>query len=313
MKICFFNTNHIGDIYFSSFFIRRICQLNPEIDFYYYCIQGDIFFQGVSNIQRINRLQKNYNSELINGEPPEQLLDNSTLSFILNTIGSWTKYKVEKYNGEEILFINTWCAVNQCTDFELIAGNNCWSNIVERTNREFGFTLQYECSVYRDLIYKFEIEFCHKEYSDIDYDNTIFIFNYKPRSLEFDYNKLQNYILSLSESKKVIVSCYDSILDGNSNIRFIDRDFGFYPTPCCSNLVYLWRIAKKCHKVVILPTGSSWIFFHELTDLLKGQLYMFDCPNYCNSLNSMISLIDPSLNDFIQRNIGFYTSEDLYQ
>ena len=300
MKICFFNTNHIGDIYFSSFFIRRICELNPEIDFYYYCIQGDIFFRGVSNIKRIDMVKMNYDSELLNGEPPENLIDKSMLSFILENIGSWTKYKVEIYNEEEILFINTWCAANQCTDFELISANNCWSNIVERTNREYGFTLQYEFSCYKDLIYDIPVEFCHKDDSAIDFDNTIFVFNYKPRSLNFDFDKLQNYISSLSESKKVIVACYDAMFDGNPNIRFIDRDFGLYPTPCCSNLIHIWNIAKKCKKVVLLPSGSTWTFFHELRDLKVGQLYIFDSPLYCNSLNNMISLIDPNIQNMIQ-------------
>jgi len=300
MKICFFNTNHIGDIYFSSFFIRRICQLNPEIDFYYYCIQGDIFFKGVSNIKRIDQLENSYHRELINGEPPEQLIDDSTLSFILNTIGSWTKYKVELYNEDEILFINTWCAANQCIDFELIAGNTCWKNIIEQTNNEFGFSLKYDCFLYKDLIYKFEIEYFHKEYSAIDYEDTIFIFNYKPRSLDFNYTKLQDYILTISENKKVIVACYDAMFYGNQNIQFIDRDFRLYPSPCCSNLIHLWKIAKNCKEIILLPSGSTWTFFHELANLREGQLYMFDSPNYCNCLNSMISLIDPNIQNMIQ-------------
>lgn len=296
MKICFFNTNHIGDIYFSSFFIRRICELNPEVDFYYYCIQGDIFFRGLSNIKRIVMVEPNYYSELVNGEPPEQLLNDSMLSFILNNIGSWTKYKVEIYNGEEILFINTWCAVNEHMDFELISANNCWANIIERTNREFGFILTYECSNYKDLIYNIPID----DFATIDYDNTVFIFNYKPRSLEFNSNALNEYIFTTSKTKKVIVACYDSNLDGYPNIFFIDRDFGVYPTPCCSNLIYLWKIAKKCHKVVLLPSGSSWTFFHELRDLTVGQLYIFDSLSYCNSLNNMISLIDTNIQNMIQ-------------
>jgi len=300
MKICFYSLAHIGDVYFSSLFIRRICQLNPEINFYYYCIQGDIFFQGISNIQRIDYISNNYNRELINGEPPEQLLDNSTLSFMSQSIGSWTKYKVQIYNGEEILFINTWCDAIECTDFELISANNCWSNIIERINMECGFTLQYECSVYKDLIYDIPVEFCHKESSAIDYDHTIFVFNYKPRSVGCDFHKLKNYILSLSECNKVILACYDSVFDGNPNIQFIDRDFGLSPSPSCSNLVQIWKIAKKCHKVIILPTGSSWIFFHELTELKKGQIYMFDSHYYQHILNTMILLIDPSLHSFIQ-------------
>jgi len=300
MKICFFNTNHIGDIYFSSFFIRKICQLNPEVDFYYYCIQGDIFFQGVSNIHRIDNFQNNYNCELVNGEPPERILDNSMLSFILENIGSYTKYKVEIYNGEEILFINTWCYVNKYTDFELISANNCWSNIVERTNREYGFELKYECSVYKDLIYDIHLEFCQKEDCAIDYDHTIFIFNYKPRSLDFDYNKLCDYILNISETKIVLLACYESRFMGLPNIRFIDRDFGLYPSPSCLNLLQIWKIVKKCNKIIILPTGSSWTFFHELDDLWMDQIYMFKSSSYCNSLNNMISLTYPNIQNMIQ-------------
>jgi hypothetical protein len=49
MNICFYNMNHIGDIYFNYFFINVICKQNPNTHFYYYFINGDVFFENIIN------------------------------------------------------------------------------------------------------------------------------------------------------------------------------------------------------------------------------------------------------------------------
>lgn len=309
MKICFYSIAHIGDIYFSSFFIRRICDMNPEIDFYYYCIQGDVFFYGISNIYRIDKddsirniddSQYNYHANLMNGNTPEHFFENNTMNFINNRIGRDTPYKLEIYNNEEILFINTWCAAINHIDFNLDSATVAWSYIINKINIEFESNIKYDFSYYNELIYDFKLEDNHIENYDIEYNNTFFIFNYQPRSVSFNFNKLYEYIMTISKTYTVILSSYDDIFDGQSNIKFIDRDFKIFLSPSCSNLVDIWKIAKKCHKVIILPTGSSWIFFHELADLRLGQLFMFDSSYYVSILNTMISLIDPSLHHFIQ-------------
>ena len=85
MKICFYNTNHIGDIYFSSFFINQICKKNPTINFYYYSIHSDIFFKNIENLKKITEINNVYTGELKNGNPPEDLIDKT----FFNTMQKW--------------------------------------------------------------------------------------------------------------------------------------------------------------------------------------------------------------------------------
>ncbi len=120
---------------------------------------------------------------------------------------------------------------------------------------------------------------------------TIFIFNYHPRSLHFDMNKLNNFILKESKTKNIILSYYDNVFENNPNIKFVDKDFYIYPIPSCKNLIDIWEIASKWKKVILLPTGSSWTFLHKLDNLKPQQLVMFNSSEYCNKLNNLINTI----------------------
>jgi len=56
MKICFYNMNHIGDAYIFASLLNRVCELNKDVDFYYYVIQGDIFFNPNSRLKNQHKL-----------------------------------------------------------------------------------------------------------------------------------------------------------------------------------------------------------------------------------------------------------------
>jgi hypothetical protein len=134
------------------------------------------------------------------------------------------------------------------------------------------------------------------EIKNSDIIDVTFIFNYVPRSLQFDMSTLNNYITELAKNSKIILSCFDSVHDNNSNITFIDRDYGLRQDPSCKNLIDLWEIAIQCKTVVILPTGSSWTFLHKLNNIRDKQLYMFKSPHYSHILNDSINILGKNQN-----------------
>jgi hypothetical protein len=139
----------------------------------------------------------------------------------------------------------------------------------------------------------------HCEFLNISEDclnETTLIFNYKPRSIYFDMNLLNNFILNLSKDNKIILTSYDKIFESNKNITFIDRDYKIYPNPKCDNLLYIWEIAIKCKKIVIVPSGSAFLFFHRLDKIKENQINMFNDVTYYNLLN---------------KNLKFFTNKNL--
>ena len=96
MNVCFYNMNHAGDLYFSSLFIKLICNQNKDKNFYYYFIKGYVFFENIDNIKRISKIENNYLTTLINGNPLENLL-----KLLKNNgwIQKESKFLILKYRG----------------------------------------------------------------------------------------------------------------------------------------------------------------------------------------------------------------------
>ena len=292
MKICFYNMNHIGDIYFSSLFINIICKLNQNIKFLYYFINGNIFLKKILNIKRICPLENTYLNNLVNGTPPEDLLNNSILQLLINHNMQSVGAKIIEYNNTPILFVNTWCMsiYLKHDDYDIKSAIFSYEKLIYQLNNEYKLNLQFKIQNPIELIEDI-IEDKQNNKDDFEFIETIFIFNYKPRSLNFDLNQLNKFIFNMSINSKIILSCYNSIFDNNINIKFIDRDYNIYPIPSCDNLLNIWEIASKCKNIILLPTGSTWTFLHKLTILNENQLFMFNDNVYCNKINNNINLL----------------------
>ena len=294
MNICFYNMNHIGDIYFSSLFIQLICKLNKHYNFFYYFINGDIFFKNILNIQRISSIEDSYLGNLINGSPPENYLNNQVLTLLLNNKMESVGAKNLLFNGKDYLFINTWCNSEYLKhrDYDILNAIESYYKLIQLLQSNHNLNLCFKINKPLDLIEHINEEniMCEKNNYNVD-DYTIFIFNFKPRSLEFDLGRLNNIILNLSKSKKIILSSYDILFDNNNNIKFIDRDYNIYPTPNCINLLNIWEIAIKCDKIILLPTGSSWTFLHKLNVIKQNQIFMLNNTYYANLLNENINFL----------------------
>ena len=290
--ICFYSLQHIGDIYFCSTMINEICKSNPDLQFYYYSIHGTIFFEGISNIKRIDNLESEYIIPIANGEPPENLIDRKLFDILLPH--ACTSSINLNYNGSEILFINVWCAspyLNH-TDFCFNSAIYSYNKMINIINNQYNINLNFPLpNPYSILHFMNKNSYKNINVIPDDLKETIFIFNYIPRSLSFDMNKLNKYINEISSLSKVILTCHDSIYDNNENVTFIDKTYGIYPVPSAENLLQIWDIASECKKVIILPTGSSWTFLHKLNKLGTDIVFMFNAESYTARLNDNIKFL----------------------
>ena len=295
MNICFYNLAHIGDVYSSASFIRLVCNSNADKQFYYYFILGDIFLKDVKNIKRIDNFENHYSSNLVNGHEPEKLINSGFHYYIQQNIYSHSPYNILNVNGQDYLFVNTWCSAMRINDFDYSAGFTAWPNLIEKLNYEFHLDINLNPIKRKDLVLHVENnEFTEVELSSIavtELNDTIFVFNYVPRSVSFNMNELNNYILKLSATNKVLVSTYDALFDNNMNVSFFDIKFNIKPDPFCTNIIKLWKIAKLCKKIILLPTGSSWTFLHEIDYIKEDKLYMYGNHHYCNLLNDNICFL----------------------
>ena len=297
VNIVFYNLNHIGDCYISSFFINFIVEQNPNINFNYYFIQGDSFIKNRPNISRINKEEFNnrYSKELHSGEAPENLINNNFLKFLLQHKYQLSQIRAESYNNTNYLFLNTWCAapIVGHADFDLGGAFEGWKKLMLDVKKQLNVELIFDLKPNIDFVniftdyndYKLNDEEM-KKMKDI-----IFIFNYKPRSCHININNRNRLIESLINNNKVMLANYEKQFE-NNNVLFFDRKFNIEPAPDCLNLKYMWDIICHCKKIVILPTGSSWTFLHKLKDLKNDQIYMHQGDSYITRLNSNIRFID---------------------
>jgi hypothetical protein len=295
MEICFYNMNHIGDIYFNYFFINLLCKQNFSKQFYYCFINGDIFFKDIKNISKISPVETTYSNILTNGSPPEDLLNNIVHNLLLQNNMENIMYKKLFFSNKEYLFVNLWCASELLlhSEFNFSSAISSYNNLIYNLNYNFKFNLNYKINNISELIedidinnkiYKCEFENLNK----IQFNETIIIFNFKPRSVNFNMILLNNLIFNLSKDNKIILTTYDAVFDNNINITFIDKDYNIKPNPSCDNLLHIWEIAIKCKKIIILPSGSSFLFFHKLNEIKENQIYMFNNVEYLNILNNNI-------------------------
>jgi hypothetical protein len=281
---------HIGDIYFNYFFLNMICKQNPNIHFYYYFINGDAFFENIKNISRIFPIESEYSCNLINGEPPENLVNNEILQLLIKNNMKKTIYKKIIVDNKKYLFVNLWCASDflSHTDFDFMSAIPKYSNLIDKLNNDFLLDLNFKIIDKNQLI---ETEISENlkldtlNLTEQILNESIIIFNFKPRSTSFNMDVLNKYIYNLSKDNKIILTSYDKMFDDNNNISFIDRDYKICKTPKCDNLLLIWDIAVKCKHIIILPTGSAFLFFHKLDKLNETPISMFNDVNYYNLLN----------------------------
>ena len=187
---------HIGDIYFSSMFLNVICKSNSNSNFFYCFINGHSFFEKIQNIKSIQMVEENYSSTLINGSPPENLVNTDYLKLLQHNKMLFLSDKMITVNGKNILFINTWCSSDNLKhiDYDIRTAVNSWQNLIKKINSKYNLSLNFKINSPIELIEN--IQFCShidcdtNKYNEADLTETMFIFNFVPRSVSFDLNNL---------------------------------------------------------------------------------------------------------------------------
>ena len=299
VNIVFYNLNHIGDCYMSSFFINLIVEQNTNINFNYFFIQGDCFIKNRPNISRINKEEFNnsYSRTLQSGEEPEKLINNSFLRFLLLNKFQLSQMRVETYNNTNYLFLNTWCAspIIKHSDFDLNSAFEGCKKLILEVKKRYNIELIFDLKPKIDSIKLFPDynDYKLKEEEKEKMKDMIFIFNYKPRSVIFNLGIVENYINEqVNNNQKVMIANYNMKYENNNNVLFFDRTFNINPSPDCLNLIKMWDIICYCKKIIILPCGATWTFFHKLEYLRNDQIYMLHGDNYIEKLNNNIRFID---------------------
>jgi hypothetical protein len=299
MKIFFYNMNHIGDIYIFAALFNILCEINESIEFSYFAIQGDIFFNTrLQNLKKIGNIYTKYNNPFINGNPPEDLLNNDILTVLINNNMASSQLKCLKIDGEDRLCINTWASapIIKHIDFHLYDAIRGWNSIINEINLRYKINLNFEIQNKTHLFNNVSMPLQQYDNTSIDND-TIFIFNYKPRSIHYNMNSLYKMTVELSKTNKIMLSCYDKDLSNYNNIEFFDRKYNITPEPSCFNLIKLWNIIINCKKIYITPTGSNWTFIHILNKIKTNQVYMINSGRYTDILNKNINwLLDNNIN-----------------
>jgi hypothetical protein len=286
MKLCFYNTWHMGDTYFASFFVNLICRQNPDKQFLYYSINGDVFFQNTPNIRRIEPLEREYREGYQNGQAPENGLNCDILTLLKEHNMDGDGGKIISYNNREIFFLNVWCQSQflKHEDFNLDHAIFAYQQMIPFINNKYGFGLQFHLNSTRELLENVRqstFDISHIQTDNLSLNDAIFVFNYVPRSLSgnngyYAVDQLHQTIRNLSKTYTIIVASHHPYLDNLPNIYFADKDFHIYPRPSCENLLDLWEIAIQCKQIVILVTGGSWTFLHKIDEIKPGQILAVD-------------------------------------
>ena len=187
MSICFYNLYHIGDIYFNYFFINTICNQNPNINFYYYFINGSVFFENIKNISRINPIESKYSDNLIDGYPPEYFLNNKILIILLQNNMKQTAYRKLIIDNKEYLFVNLWCASDLLShgDFDFISAIPKFGSLINQLNSEFSFNLNYSITNNKSILQNNinqNLDLNSLNLTEDELSKTTLIFNFMPRS-----------------------------------------------------------------------------------------------------------------------------------
>lgn len=261
MKICFWNLFQIGDMYFASYFVQRIYQLNPEYDIYFQGKAGDVFY----------------------GDVPR--LATSDL-FFLNTefrsSDGWPKKKHMILN--DILYVNTWCAAlgHRETDLDI----ECWFSLISELNQAYDLCLKLD----DDLLSNYRIKtFEIPTKPVVQPAGDWFIFNYTPKSVSganHYVERLQQFIRLNHKNNTIYLAEYDQSLDGLENIVMIASE----KTRSCANLVVMWQLAQHCKNIMLLPSGSSLTFLHQLKHI-KSNLYMLGHQSITDNVNHAIKVL----------------------
>ena len=320
MNICFYTDSHLGDILLSNPFVHKICNSNPEKDFFQWCLYGNELLMGPSNLTYLDiSIDNEYEPGFTSGDSPENYTENSDLKqmFIRN---HHTDIFIFKYKNIEYIAFNIWCISLGCSDDvkydELCNG---FDTKIKKINQIFNTTyLMNSFEHFEMLPYlkpKYNNNFI-QWYKINCYKKNIFFYNFVPRLGESRLNMslfLQHATTNFPDYN-FIVSMYVDTLKDITNIVFCDRDFGINPVKDGTNLLYLAEINNKCNIIISSFAGASWVWFNRNIEINQKKILLFDdCDNFTDNIKTYI----PKLNNWYResskkdKDVIFYLNNNI--
>ena len=271
--ICFYNPCNFGDAFFSSPFIRHICESNPSRTFYYFIPKGEYLFSGypLSNLNNI------FTTVLLGNNH----LHKEVIQLIRHNITN--RYADKTINQSRYIFFNVWCTSFSCGDLDIYGLRTGFTHTVDQINTHYNETFInteipnnklmpivnipktiYSHNGYRNWLMKW------RENSGIgDHKRTlVFIFNFVLQSAVTHPYVMNDYIVGLARmfqnTRTFLVPNHAPVFDAFPNIVCCDRLFGYSETEkSFQNLFILETIVRECDIIVSQYCGASWIWFNE--------------------------------------------------
>lgn len=246
-KIVFFNTYHIGDVYWMRGFVKNIVENNTDVEFSYWVPQGHAFFKDI-NI--------NFASQF------------NFSTFIPNNLRIITQQ-------DEYTFVNTWVKsfwedpgynnhpVQECNIYDKY---EIFKKICNNLN--LNFTLKVE-----DIIPRLpdtDISYFLKWHEQTQQYQKIFYFNYLGKSgqaTSISTMPEHDFVInSLSQTYKnsfIIVPGETNC--NNTNVINCEKHFNIHLNPTCENVIQLHKIANYCNFVFYSSVGACFVLTNRDT------------------------------------------------
>jgi hypothetical protein len=280
IKVVFYNSFNIGDVFFSQPFIKNIIENNENFDYYLWVKFGYFAFSDFPNLKNINN-----NPNLLN-----------FLKFRVTDENS-IKYKNHiflKHNN--ILLINTWIGSmhhkwnktdgiidtfkDYLTECDLISYLNCYKVILDAILNDYKIKIHYNYDA--ELSYpvfpkniNIEKFLYFKKENEIKNKKLVFLNNYNPMSCQtipietincyisiIDFIVGKNYIVILAEDDVDIVNYKNekNINDVYFCSNFVDNSLNDFNSS--SFLFYASKICVNCDYSLYFDTGRNFLYFN---------------------------------------------------
>jgi len=298
--LCFFNTCAFGDTFFSSSFIKNICDNNKDKNFYYFITSGFSLFNDTSNIKFLGDYTNKYYDNYRGGTCPTPYYDNDPYLKSIFLQNTWNITFEFTYKNLKVVAFNIWCVPLKCGDIEAAVLKNNFHKYISEVNERhnLGLNISFE---HINLMPKIPLipDACMNKFLMWHEFNknkkSIFIFNYVARSFpSMPHEELNTHIKNIAlkyPNINFIVSMHNQIFDNVENIKCCDKDFDCNFTPDGFNLLIIEKINKYCDVILTIVSGSSWIFFNSDIDKQTNKKYIIDtglglANSYSERLNS---------------------------
>ena len=278
--ICFYNPCNFGDAFFSSPFIRHICESNPSRTFYYFIPKGDYIFTGypLPNLH-------NLFTTVLNGNADSQ---KRVIQLIRNNIAN--RYVDYTLNDARYVFFNIWCHALSCFDLVFDGLKTGFTRSLDMINAQYHETFVVNPEIPNNKILPIvnipKSIYIHNGYRDwlMNWRGgangngngngngnarvLVFVFNFVLQSAVTHPYVMNDYIVGLArmfpDTHTFMVPNHAPMFDMWPNIVCCDRQFEYSEAErSFRNLFILETIVRECDVIVTQYCGASWIWFNE--------------------------------------------------